>query len=172
MGAHLGLSVLSCATGAAATCPPAPAPTDDDNDSAVGRVVAKMYGGGGLDARACCEDVVFEDPAACCVGRAEVVEAFRALKACRPRSLQPPRTCARQRVGEIERHVVWLDQHYFGVLRVRGTVVVDVRTASGRIARFEERWNAAPLWDIAPLRWTRRLNGVLSGTLTPLVVRS
>ena len=98
------------------------------------------------------------------------VEAFRALQACAPRSLQPPRIAAKHRRGAIEQHVFFLDQHYFGALRVRGTILVDIR-AGGEISRFEERWNAAPLLDIPPFGWARRLNGILSGILTPLVIR-
>ena len=169
LAAHVACSLVSCASGAVAACPPAPAPIADD-DSAVRRVVARMYGGGGLDAQACSEDVIFEDPAARCVGRTEVVEAFRALQACAPRSLQPPRIAAKHRRGAIEQHVFFLDQHYFGALRVRGTILVDIR-AGGEISRFEERWNAAPLLDIPPFGWARRLNGILSGILTPLVIR-
>jgi len=55
------------------------------------KVAAKMYRGGGLDAAFLSPGVVFEDPAACCVGTDEVREAFRALRACKPEQLDEPR---------------------------------------------------------------------------------
>ena len=66
--------------------------------------------------------------------------------------------------------VVLLHQRYFGFLAVRSTLVVDTED-DGSIASIEERWNHAPLAELGPvLRYTRRINGILSSALTPLFV--
>ncbi|CAK0862715.1 unnamed protein product [Prorocentrum cordatum] len=121
-------------------------------------------------------EVVFEDPAALCCGLEEVAEAFRALRACSPEHIEEPLLtdaallCA---AGEAPAGVVCLQlrQRYFGRLEVRSAVLVDT-DESGRITRFEERWNMAPLVTGALFQWTRRLNGKLSFALTPRLLRT
>ena len=77
VGAHASLTVASLVTGASARCPSRPPTRDDDEEaSRVRAIVARMYSGGGLAAASCSHDVVFEDPAALCVGKSEVEEAF------------------------------------------------------------------------------------------------
>ena len=122
--------------------------------------VQKQYAGEGLDRGTCRADVVFEDPAARCSGVDEVAEAFRALRACSPESLRPPR--AQARAGAV---TVLLDQRYFGFLRVESELVVSL-DSQGKISRLEERWNGAPLLGLPPVTWARRLNGMLSFALT------
>jgi len=128
-----------------------------------------MYRGGGIDAVFLSPDVVFEDPAAYCVGKDEVREAFRALRACTPEQLDEPRLIV-DGDGEGATAVFALRQRYFGYLEVQSTLHVHT-AADGRINRFEERWNGAPLLEGAPFRWSRRLNGVLSSALTPLLIK-
>ena len=130
------------------------------------KVVARMYSGGGLDAAACAGEVTFTDPAARCEGVGEVSEAFRALKWCRPETIEAPRA---QPVSDSEL-LVHLHQRYFGFLVVRSALCVKL-SADGRVAELEERWNGAPLLWWSPFRWTRRVNGMLSSLLTPLLLR-
>ena len=133
---------------------------------AVLEVVAGMYSGRGLSPDSCTSGCTFEDPAALCRGNLEVVEAFRALKATRPEHVAPPRLHVP--AGEPDRAVVTLHQRYFGFLEVRSTLHVHFEE-SGRMCSIEERWNAVPL--LRPANPVRRLNGVLSSVLTPIVIR-
>eukprot|EP00931_Biecheleriopsis_adriatica_P055431 TRINITY_DN32777_c0_g1_i2.p1 TRINITY_DN32777_c0_g1~~TRINITY_DN32777_c0_g1_i2.p1 ORF type:complete len:189 (-),score=37.17 TRINITY_DN32777_c0_g1_i2:34-600(-) len=138
-------------------------------------VVSQMYSGRGLTARLS-SDVAFEeqgfkgmknlDPLALCQGDAEVREAFRALKACKPEQLQVPNLAGITEDGSL---LVELQQRYFNCLCVKSTLVVSV-AASGEIRRFEERWNGVPLLDTAPFPWSRRLNGILSYALSSRLV--
>ncbi|KAJ1495197.1 hypothetical protein T484DRAFT_2157311 [Baffinella frigidus] len=132
------------------------------------KVAGKMYRGGGLDAAFLSPGVVFEDPAVCCVGTVEVQEAFRALHAASPESLEEPRLVV-DGDNEGATAVFALRQRYVGFLQVDSTLHIHT-AADGRISRFEERWNGTPLWKAAPFRWSRRLNGLLSSALTPLLV--
>lgn len=132
-------------------------------------VVAAMYSGRGLDPAVCTETVVFEDPIACCVGRAEVCEAFRALSAvCSPVSIVRPLAVVVDRgstddAGAIE---LLLNQQYFGgAVRLRSTVVI-LLASDGRVDRFEERWNGALLVENPAVHHARRLNGLLSYAFT------
>jgi len=133
------------------------------------KVAGKMYRGDGLDAAFLSPDVVFEDPAVLCIGTDEVQEAFRALHAARPEQLDEPRLVVD---GESEgaTAVFALRQRYAGFLEVSSTLLIHT-AADGRISRFEERWNGAPLLKAAPFRWSRRFNGRLSSFLTPLLVK-
>jgi len=133
------------------------------------KVAGKMYRGDGLDAAFLSPRVVFEDPAVLCVGTDEVQEAFRALHAARPESLDEPRLVVD---GESEgaTAIFALRQRYVGFLEVNSTLHIHT-AADGRISRFEERWNGAPLLSAAPFRWARRFNGRLSSALTPLLVK-
>jgi hypothetical protein len=130
-----------------------------------------MYAGGGVDPSACTDDVEFEDPVASCKGKAEVLEAFRALGvACSPHSLSPPTTqCANMDSGGRDTVLMDLSQEYFGFLRVRSTVAVQMAN-DGRICRFEERWNSATLLPSIPFGVSRRLNGLLSYAVTRRVL--
>ena len=67
--------------------------------------------------------------------------------------------------------LVQLHQRYFGFLEVHSMLVVRV-AADGRICAFEERWNGAPLLGPQPLlQWVRRVNGLTSAMLTPILIR-
>ena len=129
-----------------------------------------------MDAAHAHENITFTDPAAQCVGRAEVSEAFRALKVVNPQHVEPPIPVdgGKRADGAVE---IFLHQRYLGgsTLLPNGFVVKGtciVRTAAdGRIASIEERWNGAPLLDWSAFRRVRRINGVISATLTPLFAR-
>ena len=178
VGTHAVLAAASM--GAGTFSPPripAPATAEAANPRCVScsapaqlaKVAGKMYRGGGLDAAYLTPGVVFEDPGGCCVGTDEVQEAFRALHALSPEQLEEPRL-----VVDVDNEgaaaVFALKQRYVGFLKVDSTLHIHT-AADGRISRFEERWNGVPLWKSAPFRWSRRLNGLLSSTLTPLLVK-
>ena len=40
----------------------------------------------------------------------------------------------------------------------------------GRIEAMEWHWNGFPLLDLAPVRFSRALNGWISGSITPVAV--
>ena len=135
-------------------------------------LASQMYSGGGLDPDVCAANVTFTDPVACCVGKHEVMEAFRALKYCHPEHIEAPRA---QCDGD-HLVLVHLHQRYFASawwrrgLEVKSTLLVT-SDSSGRVCQIEERWNGAPLHALPVFRWVRRLNGIASGLLTPLLLR-
>ena len=139
------------------------------------KVVKKMYGGGGIDAAAISDDVTFTDPAAACRGRYETTEAFRALAAvCRPEHIEEP--CPVK--DSTTKGAVQFDLHqrYFrgsmllpSGLAVKSTLVVHTSAIDGRITSLEERWNGAPLLQFSAFKFVRRVNGVVSSVLTPLL---
>lgn len=129
-----------------------------------------MYSGGGINSDLVTDDVTFTDPAARCAGKQEVAEAFRALRYCNPQTLTTPHASVAQD-GSLH---FSLHQRYFAGrlpgLEVRSTLVV--RTApDGRVCELEERWNGAPLLWWPPFQWVRRVNGMLSSLLTPMLLR-
>lgn len=134
------------------------------------QVVSTMYCGGGLDPNACTADVTFTDQAACCVGKAEVCEAFRALRVMKPEHVEEP-TSVSKPDGSTE---VYLHQRYslvsLSAFTIRSTLVVRTST-DGLLCSLEERWCGSPLLQFPAFRWARRGNGVLSSLLTPLVIR-
>ncbi|KAK3277411.1 hypothetical protein CYMTET_14574 [Cymbomonas tetramitiformis] len=181
IGTHLTLSAASIATGIFTHRPICQVERQQHGTGAVAgqnctlaasvqETVSNMYSGKGLDTTACSVDVAFEDPVALCRGIGEVQEAFRALKACSPEHVADPFIVAAQGSEPGTPAVVCLHQRYFGGLEVRGTVLVQLND-EGLITRFEERWNAAPLLDSSPVRWSRRLNGMVSSIVTPIIVR-
>ena len=153
--------------------------------TAVAKVVTAMYSGAGIDGAALSDDATFTDPAAACVGRAEVVEAFRALGACSPEHVAPPLAVSERTVStaggtddpavhvesEFFLHQRYFNGAYYSGLVVRSTLVVRTDNA-GRICAVEERWNGAPLLRFSAFRFARRVNGMLSALLTPYVSRT
>ena len=164
---------------AAATPPRSPPPLASAPlaSTAVAKVVTAMYSGAGIDGAALSDDAIFTDPAASCVGRAEVVEAFRALGAsCSPEHVAPPlavsqRTVSEQLESEFFLHQRYFKGAYYSGLVVRSTLVVRTDNA-GRICAVEERWNGAPPLQFSAFRFARRVNGMLSAMLTPYVSRT
>ena len=152
--------------------PPPPTPALAGAAGAAQQLVAQMYSGGGLNPQLVTEDVTFTDPAARCQGKQEVAEAFRALRFCNPKTLTSPWASTSQAEdGALHFN---LHQRYFAGrlpgLELRSTLVV--RTApDGRVCELEERWNGASLLSWPPFRFSRRVNGVLSSLLTPLLLR-
>jgi len=75
---------------------PLPSPASwqpSDRDAHIESMASRMYAGAGLDGSLCSDDVTFEDAAALCCGRAETVEAFRALRAFKPEHVTAPQVC-------------------------------------------------------------------------------
>lgn len=54
-------------------------------------------------------------------------------------------------------------------LAVKSTLVVHTSAIDGRITSLEERWNGAPLLQFSAFKFVRRVNGVVSSVLTPLL---
>jgi hypothetical protein len=173
---------------AAATPPRSPPPLASAPlaSTAVAKVVTAMYSGAGIDGAALSDDAIFTDPAASCVGRAEVVEAFRALGAsCSPEHVAPPLAVSQRTVStasgpaagaeqlesEFFLHQRYFKGAYYSGLVVRSTLVVRTDNA-GRICAVEERWNGAPPLQFSAFRFARRVNGMLSAMLTPYVSRT
>ena len=129
-----------------------------------------MYRGGGLDPNVCTADVTFTDQAARCVGKAEVCEAFRALRVMKPEHVEEPLSVAKAD-GSTE---VYLHQRYslmsMSAFTIRSVLVVHT-AADGRLCSLEERWRGSPLLQFPAFRWVRRVNGLFSSLLTPLVIR-
>ena len=117
---------------------------------------------------ACTNDVTFTDPAAQCSGIGEVSEAFRALAITKPQHVEQP-VAVGMPDGSVHVH---LHQRYsiLASFNVRSVLVVR-QAADGCICELEERWNGAPLLSFPAFRWVRRVNGMLSSLLTPLLVR-
>jgi hypothetical protein len=134
------------------------------------QVVSTMYRGGGLDPNVCTADVSFTDQAARCVGKAEVCEAFRALRVMKPEHVEEPLSVAKAD-GSTE---VYLHQRYslmsMSAFTIRSVLVVHT-AADGRLCSLEERWRGSPLLQFPAFRWVRRVNGLFSSLLTPLVIR-
>ena len=179
---HVVTSAVGMGAAAMARRSPRPDNAEDPaevhgRDAHLTKVVSMMYSGGGLDSAACTDDVTFTDPAASCHGRAEVAEAFRALRACHPEHIQPPLAGAKMPLDDGSSYTIQLHQRYFAGARflpmqgleVHSTLIVRV-ASDGRICAFEERWNGAPLFSLSPFRFARRVNGLISAMLTPLLV--
>ena len=147
--------------------PPSASWQPSARDAHVESVASKMYSGVGLDGSVCSDRVTFEDPVAVCCGRAEVVEAFRALRACMPEHVTAPQVCC----STPSTAVVLLHQRYFGRFVVRSELHVGLDDA-GSICWFEERWNGKRLLGdgIRALWPVRRLNAFLSFLVTPKAV--
>ena len=139
--------------------------------SAVATAVRNMYAGYGVDASLLAPDATVTDPAASCRGRSEIAEAFRALAAVlKPEIVEEPLPMTSAE-GE---PAFYLHQKYKlgSMLEFELRSILIVRTDdTGRIAAMEERWNGAPLLGFAAFRFSRRVNGVLSAILTPVVAR-
>jgi hypothetical protein len=165
---HIACSAASMGNSVLSKPPARPEAAVTVAEPEVTDVVSKIYSGGGLDPAACTADVTFTDPAARCAGRGEVCEAFRALRACRPEHVEEPVAVGRMPDGSVHVH---LHQRYSIITSFTVKSVLVVRTdASGRLSELEERWNGAPLLDFAAFRWVRRVNGVISSLLTPMIL--
>ena len=173
---HLVVSALAignaCVGRSDKPTPAPPTPALAGTAGAAQQLVAQMYSGGGVNPRLVTDDVKFTDPAARCQGKQEVAEAFRALRFCNPESLTSPWAST----GQTEDGTLHfnLHQRYFAGrlpgLELRSTLVV--RTApDGRVCELEERWNGASLLWWPQFRFSRRVNGMLSSLLTPLLLR-
>jgi hypothetical protein len=116
---------------------------------------------------------VFSDPVVLSVGAMECAEIFRALKCLSPVSLDTPRLLSVVHEGQSSTRVlVQLRQQYNHSVEISSVLLVDVDTSDVDhlvITRFEERWNNVPVLENNPFTTVRRLNGVLSYRLTPVV---
>ena len=100
-----------------------------------------------------------------CCGRAEVAEAFRALRSLKPEPLSAPQVC----YSTASSVVILLHQRYFGWLVVRSELHLALDGA-GLIQSMEERWNGKRLlgsgFAVDPMRPVRRLNASFSFLVT------
>jgi hypothetical protein len=187
--AHIALTGSSLAYGALASGA-SPIEDMDANElstpasALVLETVTQMYSGHGcgvsnIYAKRFAKHVVFEDPAAKCVGVHEIGEAFRAMQLlCSPQCVKPPRIIANaatlDREGWGNMVVLELHQSYFTnrLLRVnvKSYVIVEV-DEKGLIKRIEERWNGASLMNTKPFAISRRLNGLISYACTSFLLR-
>jgi len=129
------------------------------------------------------ENATFEDPVAICARRTEVQEAFRALSFVHPQSLSKPKCVDVKPKGRSIELTYALHQNYNfgslfggGGLEVRSLLMMevhleriignDVAESKFVVTRMEERWNGVkPLENY--LFWiVRRINGLLSYSLT------
>ena len=170
--------------GASALNKPPPKPSSDDpqnkacascsRSTQLAKIVKKAYSGGGFDAAALSADATFTDPAARCSGKSEVMEAFRALGAvCKPEVVDGPIAIPSTSPDETAFYLhsnYFKDSFVFGSkgLTVRSVLVVRTKP-DGTVCALEERWNGKELMPFAPFRFSRRVNGIISCVLTPLL---
>jgi hypothetical protein len=145
--------------------PPAASWQPSSKDLQLSSAASSMYSGAGLDCALCSDAVTFEDAAAMCCGRAEVAEAFRALRSLKPEPLSAPQVC----YSTASSVVILLHQRYFGCLVVRSELHLALDGA-GLIQSMEERWNGKRLlgsgFAVDPMRPVRRLNALFSFLVT------
>ena len=130
--------------------------------SAVLGAVLTMYSQGCVHKGSFSPDVVFEDPAAKCKGFDEVKEAFRALKAISPQTLNWELGDVTDKKVEIR---LW-QRYGIASKDVDLFETVVVRHNKGTITSMEDRWKGKPLLHFPPFTWCRRLNGVISDFFT------
>ena len=110
----------------------------------------------------CSDDVTFEDAAVLCCGGAEVVEAFRAVRALKPEHVTTPQVCYSSSSSSA---IVLLHQRYLGCIVVRSQLHVRLDDA-GLMRSIEERWNGKPLpgaaFPLHAMPAVRRINALLS----------
>jgi hypothetical protein len=191
LGTHVALTVTSVAHGAVGPAQDSflgnkkrEAAFDANHYKFVTNLVCDMYSGKG--AGACSPDhielaegVTFEDSAAICSGRKEVLEAFRALTVLNPESLERPVCIDVEPKGESITLTYALNQRYFGSLDVASLLEVNVHLSpipnnpesKFVLTRMEEQWNGVkPVGSL--LFWiVRRINGIISWHLTTRVIR-
>ena len=149
-----------------------PIASASDKSQRAANLVSKMYQGRGLDLEACTRDITFTDPAVCCSGVLEVAEAFRALRFCRPQQIESSTSGTVDGVVKVHLHQRYFEGSWLkpSGIDVRSLLIVRIAD-DGRVWSIEEQWNHAPLFEWSPFRWTRRINGLLSSFLTPLLIR-
>jgi len=133
----------------------------------------------------------FEDPAAVCVGKVEIREAFRALRTLQPVSISSPRCVNVEPQGESIRLTFLLNQQYtlplpslsasssspMQTLQLRSLLNVTVQLQQMKhaglpeseflVTEMRELWYGNPLlWPYLLFYVPRRLNGVVSYFLT------
>jgi hypothetical protein len=156
--------------------PPLPSWQPSEQDARLERLVSQMYSGAGFDSDSCSEEVIFEDAAALCRGRAEVREVFRALSVMRPEHISRPEVC----YSSGSSAVLLLHQRYLGFLTLRSELHVAL-DAAGRISGMQERWNGKqPLGSSSsiqslmfyfdPMSCVRRANAILSHYVTTMLI--
>ncbi|CAB9506849.1 expressed unknown protein [Seminavis robusta] len=151
---------------------------------AVTRLVTDMYTGRGLSstttrlsvpAIGVSDSVSFQDPAAICVGKEEVTEAFRAVATLNPQWITPPRCIHVEPMGSTIALTYYLNNRYGGRFSLQSLLVVHVELQQlphARefnqfvVTRMEEYWNGvSPISNL--LFWAvRRINGVASFQIT------
>ena len=134
--------------------------------SAVLGAILTMYSQCCVNEASFARHVTFDDPAARTEGFDELKEAFRALRKLQPQTLNWELGSVHQ--GRVEVHL-W-QRYTIGPKEIDlFSKVVAEHDAEGRIVQLEDRWKGLPLLDSPPFTWARRLNGVMSFWLTPLL---
>eukprot|EP00316_Scyphosphaera_apsteinii_P022113 CAMPEP_0119324392 /NCGR_PEP_ID=MMETSP1333-20130426/63090_1 /TAXON_ID=418940 /ORGANISM="Scyphosphaera apsteinii, Strain RCC1455" /LENGTH=155 /DNA_ID=CAMNT_0007332079 /DNA_START=13 /DNA_END=477 /DNA_ORIENTATION=- len=143
-GSHAALSFASIGAGTFFTRSRAKWPSSSQalstptaHQSNICKIVAGIYSGLGINPTLCTNDITFEDPVALCCGPAEVVEAFRALRAAHPEHVVQPRLHVH--TDDPYSAVILMHQRYFGWLVVHSTLHVRFEP-TGHISGLEERW--------------------------------
>lgn len=192
-GAHVALTVSSLAYGTffgssssgGADAEHLDEAFDARHYQSVTKFVERVYSGNGAatsttaaalkDGVTLADDVTFEDPAAMCCTKSEVVEAFRALQLAKPRCLSKPVCVDVEPKGGAIQLAYRLDQQYLNCLRVNSLLLLEVELIPFKgeiemahyshfvIKKVEERWNGVPLLNLGYLHTlSRRINGLLS----------
>ena len=128
-----------------------------------------MYSSEPLEASMFADECSFQDPAAACEGFAEIEEAFRALRALEPATIN-------RHVASVEEagcnNVTRFDSlmgYTIGgkKMQLPSTIVVQ-DDGTGRIQSITELWNHHPLLPLSGI--PRRINGLASYHLTKLLI--
>jgi hypothetical protein len=128
-----------------------------------------MYGQCCTDESSFADSVIFEDPAAKCLGVAEVQEAFRALAKLQPKTLDWELGCVDEDRKTVEVNVWQRYQIGFGKGTDLYSKILVSYDEEGQITKMVDLWRGLPLLSSAPFTWSRRLNGLLSFQLTPFM---
>ena len=134
--------------------------------SAILGTVLTMYSRGCVTKDSFAEHCVFDDPAARTQGFEELREAFRALRALEPETLD----WRLGAVGAGSVEVLLWQRYTIGARKIElHSKIVAQHDSSGRIVAMQDRWRGCPLLFVPPFTWARRINGVISYHLTPFL---
>ena len=134
--------------------------------SAILDTVLMMYSRGCVTKDSFTPDCVFDDPAARTRGFDELREAFRALRALEPETLEWKLGA----VGDRRVEVLLWQRYTIGARKIElHSKVVAEHDSSGRIVAMQDRWRGCPLLFVPPFTWARRVNGIISFRLTPFL---
>ena len=134
------------------------------------RCASAMYSGAGVPTGVLAPACSFIDAVAICHGTLETRECFRALQWMSPTLVTPPKVLSAVSTDGITTVALAMETNYAQRLAVKSLLLVTLDPAN-RITCFEEQWNNVPLMNSVLFRMARRLNGLISFGVTPLVFR-